>query len=571
MAHAITEELVRKNFHKEYYERGLEYYRSGRIVEPVKKGDTLYASCTGSEPEPYRLSVKVSDSDFTQGRCSCQTGGGCEHVVALLLFWAREPGLFLDGDAFAASLAARSKEELAAFIGRALDRHPELAYVIARAEAAGKNRKAEIDPRPVRDQIVGALLPRRGRYAPAEDDAVHSTLRKAEKFLKHGDPANAFMLFDAVASEILEHYMEVEIESELAYDVDLAVDGMARCLKSPATDGKTRLEIVKALFGVMSRDAALGGYGLGGSVPGILAASTTPDERAAAAEWARESSRKAATEWDKRRWAELLCGLYAADGDLDRCAELAENFGLHETLFEKLLERKETDRALAVARGRPDDDRLDFCERLDGAGLKAEAIALAEEIPPDDRDDGFSDWLGDRYAETGRPADALEEYRRVWSAAPFLGTYKKMRKAARAAGTWKEEKAGLIRGLEASGKQADRLIEICIFERKIAHAWRYFENPAGGGIGHITYLELAEASEKEFPEKAAIAYFQIANIEMSGKKRSAYQRACALLKKTHDISQRTGRLKEWEEGFAGFRERYAGLPAFEDELRKAGL
>jgi uncharacterized Zn finger protein len=82
---------------------------------------------------------------------------------------------------------------------------------------------------------------------------------------------------------------------------------------------------------------------------------------------------------------------------------------------------------------------------------------------------------------------------------------------------------------------------------------------------------LAKASEKKFPARAAAAYSNIAEVEMARKKRSAYQRACAFLKKFRDLSLEAGRMEEWERGIAGFRERYAGLPAFRDELRKAGL
>src|SRR5574338_1493729 len=65
-------------------------------------GHTLSASVQGSEPRPYRTSVRLERRDFfgdvsveIATRCTCPVGNRCKHAVALLLA-ARRPGALVE-------------------------------------------------------------------------------------------------------------------------------------------------------------------------------------------------------------------------------------------------------------------------------------------------------------------------------------------------------------------------------------------------------------------------------------------------------------------------------------------
>ncbi len=79
-----------KHFPPEVLERGLQSYRSGRVLDwsPSPQYDGITAFVQGSKPKPYEVDVywdlDATDAGFVEGTCSCPIGFNCEHVVAAI-------------------------------------------------------------------------------------------------------------------------------------------------------------------------------------------------------------------------------------------------------------------------------------------------------------------------------------------------------------------------------------------------------------------------------------------------------------------------------------------------------
>ncbi len=115
------------------YERGLEYYQSGRVALAIKCGGELTGEVLGNE----RYRVKV-DLDSYHGTCSCPVRHNCKHAVALLLS-------YLNGDYFDAdnAIGSAKKEDLDELVKDAISENPLLAFKLdKRGELVEKRVKS---------------------------------------------------------------------------------------------------------------------------------------------------------------------------------------------------------------------------------------------------------------------------------------------------------------------------------------------------------------------------------------------------------------------------------------------
>lgn len=83
------------------YRRGIQYYRRKKVLkyEEGDGGDHVEALVIGSEPQPYRVTVKIDSQDVFKAECSCPYFEEvCKHSVAVLLthIARRQPGIRFD-------------------------------------------------------------------------------------------------------------------------------------------------------------------------------------------------------------------------------------------------------------------------------------------------------------------------------------------------------------------------------------------------------------------------------------------------------------------------------------------
>jgi len=130
----LTESDIANYCTEQSFERGMDYYERGAIINPLRQGHILRAECEGSQYEPYQVTVELDEGGIADAHCSCpyDWGGYCKHIVALLLTWVRDPEEFAVIPETDELLASKSKEELIEIIKAMLEQEPGLLYDLAR-------------------------------------------------------------------------------------------------------------------------------------------------------------------------------------------------------------------------------------------------------------------------------------------------------------------------------------------------------------------------------------------------------------------------------------------------------
>ena len=129
----LTHDQIRARCTEQSFTRGLEYFHAGAIGNPVLHGWTLSATCQGTGPVPYRVTVEFMPTTIAATSCSCpyEYDGECKHVVALLLTYIETPEIIYDIDTLLATLAEKPKSSLLQIISELLKRDPTLAPVVS--------------------------------------------------------------------------------------------------------------------------------------------------------------------------------------------------------------------------------------------------------------------------------------------------------------------------------------------------------------------------------------------------------------------------------------------------------
>src|SRR3990172_7878262 len=424
----LTERDVENYLPDPYFQRGRNYYHSGAIFDTVRRGNRIEGYCEGSASEPYHVMVTLDDDSVVGDDCTCPMDGGCKHVVALLLTWVHKPEEFSERQPVDTALVDKTKDELIALVQAMLQRVPELERLLdlpMPTSGEGGQRRTLVDPETYRRQI---------RYAMRDADdweAVFDIAREiglvvdvGDDFAGQGDWENAQIVYQAVLDEALPSYMETQDEGEIGSEIGRAVDGLGECLAARAGDAEVRQSILASLFDVLEWDVGEGGLGMSDGVPELLREHATTEDRAEIRKWITAAIKNiTGSEWsqDYRRktWGRLLLS-FADEENADEFLKQAEKQGLHQPVFEKLIQLGRLDEALEVARKHLTTtgwERLQAAQALYAAGRKEDALAFAKAGLPD-KDLRLVEWVAEEYARRGDIAGALELQLTRWQPAP---------------------------------------------------------------------------------------------------------------------------------------------------------
>ncbi|TRZ52299.1 hypothetical protein D4S03_03660 [bacterium] len=580
----LTEENVEKYIPDPYFQRGRNYYHSGAIFDTVHRGSRIEGYCEGSASEPYHVLVTLDEDGIVGDACTCPMDGGCKHVVALLLAWVHKPDEFSEREPTEDALAGKTKDELIALVQAMLQRAPELERLLdlsmPNKSGKGGQRRTRVDPETYRRQI---------RYAMRDADdweAVFDIAREiglvvdiGDGFADQEDWENAQIVYQAVLDEALPGYMETQDEGDIGSEIGRAVDGLGECLAARAGDAEARLAILESLFDVLKWDVGEGGLGMSDGVPSLLREHATAEDRAEIRNWIATAIKNiSGSEWgqDYRRkvWGSLLLS-FADEENVNEFLKEAEKQGLHQSVFEKLIQLGRLDEALEVARKYLTTtgwERLQAVQALYDAGRKDDALAFAKAGLPD-KDLRLAEWVAEEYARRGDAAGALELQLTRWQSAPSLPLYETLEQLAKKLEQWESLRPRLLAGLE-KGPHPALLADIYLRDEEWDAAWAVAENfgtrqPAWGWEN--LRLHVAQASDKHRPQKAIPVYLDAAEKLITQQGRKNYAAAAGYSRRARDLFIATKRGDEWQKTIADLRERHRNLPALQDELRKAGL
>lgn len=572
------------------FQRGQDYFGSGAIYDPQRQGRTLKARCEGSYDNAYRVEVAFDDAGMSATRCSCPVGASCKHVAALLLTWLDRPDDFAALEDLDAALQRRGKDELIVLIKQMLRQAPDLdALLHTPLPGAGAvtpdGRPAPVDPAVYRRQAETAFRAirsgHRGRYDYDDDgwldegeiaEKLDALLAIGDGFAQQQDYANAAAVYEAVLSTVLDRYEEYQIQDELVGTLASCVEGLGRCLVGEPVGSPAREDILRALFAVYQLDQKLGGTGLSGGTPDLLARRTTPEERAVVASWVHAALPVGTgwgADWQRQSYGDLLLTLEEDSLDDEAFLRICRETGRAGDLVDRLLKLGRLDEATAVLEGVEDDPLLRLADLFVAHDQGATAEAVVRERGAKTQDARVLEWLKNRYEARGDVAAALDTAVKVFHMQPTLERYQEARALATRRDRW-EPLRPRLRMFLREAKHGHLLLRIYLDEGEIDNALAALKDLKSSGYGYgygpNIALEVAARAEETHPYASIDIYQRQAEALIGMRGRPNYTTAAGLLARVKALYDRLDKGDVWRAYIAGLREKNSSLRALRQEL-----
>ena len=130
---------------KQVFERGLGYFRQGRVSNTQVHGLTLRGEVEGSEPRNYKVKIEYEKKGGLIPKCTCpfDIEQFCKHSIALLLHWIHKREEFLNVDLVLKDLRSKSKEELLRFIEEGIRVNPSTIIYLSDPGTKGFKKQLE--------------------------------------------------------------------------------------------------------------------------------------------------------------------------------------------------------------------------------------------------------------------------------------------------------------------------------------------------------------------------------------------------------------------------------------------
>jgi hypothetical protein len=563
------------------FSKGQSYFLQNAIIEPRRQGMTLKAQCRGSSAPSYRVEVTMGANDIARANCSCPVGGGghCKHVAALLLTWLEKPKEFQDIENLDSTLEHRSKDELIALILQMLQHHPELEYLLELPSVASGAAKKTIDPEVIRRQVKQAFSSISldwGWRDPSEIAAnLEGLMQLADQYQENDDYSNSAIILRIVSGEILRHEDVVVQDDEgiLGWLVNDCVRGLTGCLED-IEESSERREILESLFNVYLADLKMGGLGYGDEVPGILFDLATPSEEDLLAEWVR-SALIDMDGWSREELGGFLLDLQGEKLQPEEYLEICRQTGRLKDLVDQLLKLGRVEEAIGETQKANDYILLALAHSFVRNGRGSMAQQLIWDRTKTSRDARLWEWLRDYAFKQGNHPEALELATKLFWDKPSLSDYLEMKKIATQLDNWQGHRSETLSKL-VEKNQFELLVEIFLDEGEIGQALEALEQLRKCKRYWSTYqdsigMRTAKAAEKSYPEQLIHLYLEQVERLIAHRGRKNYKEATTYLKTVCRLYEQIGDQGEWKNLTTVLRQEYHTLPAFQDELNKAGL
>lgn len=117
-------------FDSKILERGIRYFREGRLKQPMIYHDRIMADCQGTMPEDYHISVDLHEGNMVAS-CTCPYAFGyCKHIAAALYAWVVRPAIFKDLGRSENLLKQLNKDQVVEIVMDMIRYDPDVLYVI---------------------------------------------------------------------------------------------------------------------------------------------------------------------------------------------------------------------------------------------------------------------------------------------------------------------------------------------------------------------------------------------------------------------------------------------------------
>ncbi|MGQ9723542.1 MAG: SWIM zinc finger family protein [Candidatus Jordarchaeum sp.] len=249
----LTIEKIQSLCTENSFERGLRYFREGRVEKVDFYGTTVKAVVAGTHK--YRVNIRLED-DF-KAQCNCPYDGGsyCKHIVATLIALSKNYKEMngkrkKEEDAINIILDSVSLEELKEFLRKQFKEDPKLKthFKIYFADR-GEEKSIQDYKKEINLLYKGAA----GEYRFTKQGAaeVDSTQIRdlAERFIQKRNFREAAKIYQAL-SEVIAENMETVDDSDGYYSGEFyyAVEEFAKCLKEAGLKHEEKRGYIDYLF-----------------------------------------------------------------------------------------------------------------------------------------------------------------------------------------------------------------------------------------------------------------------------------------------------------------------------------
>ena len=549
------------------FDRGEDYYHSGTVFDPQRRGNILSALVEGSQYEPYRVAVTLDAGGVLDANCSCpyDWGGVCKHIVAVLLTYVRKPEAFVARLEPAELLRDLEAETLRHVLDTLLTQHPYLqdeveAILEARSAQAAPStakeshrRRTSVDPAPFRRQVIG-ILHSLGSMRHSEAywavsgmvDQLQQVLQTAQGFLDADDAENALTILQVLGAEVIETYPEFEYAETDVADFIVTLGGpLAEALLSRELTPAERQEWQDRLH---RWTAHLDDYGLDEALDQAIAA--------LAQGWQESPSGPSEGADEYTYVVDLLdvkLNILERRGQTEAFLELAQEGYRHLRYASKLVE---LDRALeatqyALAHFSQAGDALALAQQLREVDRFEEAVAVAERgLSLSGSLHRLGTWLSDLAVGLGQAELALGARLAAFESLPSLEDYQAVRGLA--GPQWDSLQPRLMTLLREQGSDST-LVDVLLHEGQVAEAIAV----ADENLWNYRLLEqVAEAAIATHPEWVVRVGQREAEALINKVQSKYYTPAVRWLQKVRTAYQVQDQDPAWESYLTALRQRH---------------
>lgn len=496
-----------------------------------------------------------------------------------------------------AALEQLEKDDLQALILRMVQQHPDLAgLIVSDEQKAVKKPRKPFNAEAYRLQVEKIFLTtdrdRWGSEARAAEPLL-DIVDVADEYVEQGYFNEAATIYEIVIKGILDNYDSFRWhadEGQLDDVVEDCVDGLSDCLRGMQHETAARKKTLKTLFDVYDLDMGLENDMpmMSGQVPAILVRYTTPEERHMVAKWVRKGF-DLDIDWQTYKVEDyaqsfevLLLGLEGDDLNDEIFLRLSREMESYNYLVVRLLKRGRLEEALAEAKEVDDFDILEIADILGEHSYEDQAVQLIKERADRSSHPDLLRWLQERYEAGGNLEAALDTASRTFTANFHEATierYREVRELAQQFGRWDEVRAELLAYVQQA-RLTNVEMEIALDEGRVDLALELLEagkqtkdirNGPYGSANFDVGLEVAQAAEETYPQRAIEIYQRYVDMRIEWRGRENYRIASQYLLSIRRLYQKMGKGSEWKGYIADLRQRNAKLPALRDEIAKAKL
>jgi len=85
----INKKLIKSTMGEVMYERGMDYFEDGKVLNIIHVENVVKAEVEGTRPQPYKVKI-VFDGNNMRSSCSCPYDATCKHIAAVLFALEKE-------------------------------------------------------------------------------------------------------------------------------------------------------------------------------------------------------------------------------------------------------------------------------------------------------------------------------------------------------------------------------------------------------------------------------------------------------------------------------------------------